>query len=300
MGGARRSSELREKSGFLQGTFVAMGSPCELLFDTSDAAIAQQLTTAVATEAWRIEDRFSRYLSGNVVHRINNAAGKPITVDDETAGLLDFATTLFELSEGRFDISSGVLREVWHFDGGDRLPDAEAVAGILERVGWHKVTWRRPTLTMPAGMQIDFGGLGKEYAVDRAAGIVAAQSEVPALLNFGGDLFATAVPRSQDDWRVGIESCNAAEQKANRLIRLQRGGLATSGDARRFLEKGGVRYGHILDPLTGWPVRDAPRSITVAADTCTEAGMTATMAMLRGRQAEEFLQQQGVQHWVFR
>jgi thiamine biosynthesis lipoprotein len=81
---------------------------------------------------------------------------------------------------------------------------------------------------------------------------------------------------------------------------LVRGGLATSGDARRFLLKDGVRYAHILDPATGWPVRGAPRSVTVAAGTCTDAGMLATFAMLQGRRAERFLRAQGVDHWVQR
>jgi thiamine biosynthesis lipoprotein len=277
-----------------------MGSPCELLFDTGDESLAQALTTAAAGEAWRIEAQFSRYLPDNVVHRINIAAGRAITVDDETADLLDFAAALFGLSEGRFDISSGVLREAWNFDGGDQLPDAAAVAHVLKKVGWHKVSWVRPTLTMPAGMQIDFGGIGKEYAVDKAAGIIAELSNIPVLVNFGGDLFATAAARKQGGWQVGIEAYDAAESRAQRLIRLQNGALATSGDARRYILRDGIRYGHILDPHTGWPVRGAPRSVTVAADTCTEAGMIATLAMLRGNLAEEFLDQQGVMYWVFR
>jgi thiamine biosynthesis lipoprotein len=79
---------------------------------------------------------------------------------------------------------------------------------------------------------------------------------------------------------------------------LERGALATSGDSRRYLLKGGIRYGHILHPRTGWPVRGAPRSVTVAASSCTEAGMLATMALLHGDRAQAYLDEQGARYWL--
>lgn len=276
-----------------------MGSPCELLLDTKAESVARELLDIVVAEAWRIEDKFSRYLADNIVHQINNAAGQKVAVDDETANLIDFSASLYEMSDGRFDITSGVLRRAWQFDGGSRLPDEATVSAILEYVGWDMTRWNRPMLVLPAGMQIDFGGIGKEYAVDRAAGLLAQNSDVAALVNFGGDLFATGSPVSQHGWQVGIDAFDSADEQARRTIRLQHGALATSGDARRFILKDGVRYGHILDPSTGWPVAGAPRSVTVAADTCTEAGMMATLAMLQGAGAADFLRQQGCRHWVF-
>lgn len=252
---------------------------------------------AAAAEAWRVEAKFSRYLSGNIVDRINSANGAPIEVDDETANLLDFAATLHQLSDGLFDITSGVLREVWTFDGSDCVPRKEQIDRVLQRVGWHKVVWERPMLTLEPGMQVDFGGIGKEYAVDRAA---AAQSEAPCLINFGGDIAAVGAVSDDMPWRVGIESLGPGAAEPFKRIQFQRGGLATSGDARRFLRKDGVRYSHLLNPRTGWPVVNAPRSVTVAADTCTEAGMLSTFAMLRGAEAEGFLQQQSVRFWCIR
>ena len=276
-----------------------MGSPCELLLDTKTESVASKLADIVAAEAWRVEDKLSRYIAGNIVHQINNAAGQKVAVDDETANLIDFSASLFDMSDGKFDITSGVLRRAWQFDGGSQIPDEAVVAAILEYVGWDNVRWNRPMLTLPADMQIDLGGVGKEYAVDKAAGLLLQHSDVAALVNFGGDLFATGSPAGQDGWQIGIDAFDAADEQAKRVIRLQNGALATSGDARRFVLKDGVRYGHILDPSTGWPVAGAPRSITVAADTCTEAGMTATLAMLQGNGAEDFLRQQGCRYWVF-
>jgi thiamine biosynthesis lipoprotein len=119
------------------------------------------------------------------------------------------------------------------------------------------------------------------------------------LLNFGGDLLALGPQGGGSPWRVGIESVTA-EATAAKHIELGVGALATSGDARRFLLKDGQRYGHILDAKTGWPVAGAPRSVTVAAATCTEAGMLATLALLQGAEAERFLDAQGVQFWTLR
>jgi thiamine biosynthesis lipoprotein len=296
---AQRLIRLAEKADHFQGTFIAMGSPCELLLESNDQAVAKKLAQLVADEAWRIEDKFSRYLPGNIIQRINSSDGEPIETDEETADLLDFAAALTELSDGGFDITSGVLREVWKFDGSANLPSADSVNTVLERVGWHRIDWTRPQLTLQPGMQIDLGGVGKEYAVDKAANLIRDQTEIPCLINFGGDIVATDISADSRGWQIGIEAPDADGRITNKVIRLRNGGLATSGDARRFLLKNGIRYGHILNPNTGWPVKDAPRSITVAADTCTQAGMIATLAMLQGKNAEAFLEQQGIQYWCY-
>lgn len=280
------------------GSFEAMASTCEVHVAGGDRATAQRALEAAAAEALRIEQKFSRYRSDNIVHRINASAGEPVTVDEETARLLDYAAELHALSDGRFDITSGVLREVWRFDGSDRVPSRAAVRALLPRIGWQRVGWHAPTLTLPAGMQIDFGGIGKEYAVDRAAALVEPLSD-SCLLNFGGDLRALGPSLGGRPWHVGVEAIGGGAGAAKHL-ELERGALATSGDSRRYLIKDGKRYSHILDPTTGWPVEGAPRSVTVAAPTCTHAGMLATLAMLRGRNAETFLSRQGVRFWCLR
>lgn len=285
--------------GYWYGGFTAMASPCEVL-SRADGVDAQKQLEAIAGEAWRIERKYSRYLPGNIVDRINSASGDTIEVDEETAKLLDFSVTLYEMSDGLFDVTSGVLREVWRFDGSNNVPRKADVARVLERVGWHRVTWNRPYLTMAAGMQIDFGGVAKEYAVDRAAALAAEIDDAACLVNFGGDLAAVGSASNSVPWSVGIESLAPGAAVPFKRIRLTRGGLATSGDARRYLIKDGQRLGHILDPRTGWPVECAPRSVTAAADTCTAAGMLSTLAMLQGPGAEQFLDQANVRHWCVR
>jgi thiamine biosynthesis lipoprotein len=281
-----------------RGQFLAMASPCEILLDTTDASLAEELVALACAEAWRIEAKLSRYVPDNPLDRINRAAGQAIEVDTEIARLLDYAQTCYELSGGLFDITSGVLRQVWRFDGSDRLPTAEAVAACVQRVGWDKVAWRSPWLKMQPGMEIDLGGIGKEYAVDRTAWLLEQAADLSFVVNYGGDMQINRPKQNGQGWRVGIED-PVHPERAVRLMELQSGGVATSGDARRFLQKDGRRYGHVLNPRTGWPVEHAPRSVTVLAGHCTEAGLLATLALLHGVEAESFLRQQGVRFEVY-
>jgi FAD:protein FMN transferase len=279
--------------------FHAMATPCELRLETNDRATALAASRAVESEARRIELKFSRYRDDSIVGQINASNGKDVTVDAETAHLLDFAANCFDVSGGLFDITSGVLRRVWKFDGSDRLASAEQIKSVTPFVGWNKVTWRSPVIALPPGMEIDLGGLAKEYAVDRALAAMQAITKHPALVNFGGDLRVSGPRKNGLRWRVAIESVEAAGQLAG-LLELADGAIATSGDSRRFLLKDGVRYGHILNPRTGRPVAHAPRSVTVAAATCVEAGMIATLAVLQGRNAEKFLKREAVRAWCIR
>ncbi|MBI5835985.1 MAG: FAD:protein FMN transferase [Candidatus Eisenbacteria bacterium] len=272
-----------------------MAGPCELLVDTDDLGLARSLLRTARIEALRIERKFSRYLTDNIVHRINHAGGRPVRVDAETAHLLDYAATCHEISGGLFDITSGVLRHAWKFEGGDRVPAPDVVAEALAHVGWHRATWADPTLILPAGMEIDFGGIGKEYAVDRAATLIRDRSEAPFVVNFGGDLHAWGPRRGERPWGVGVDDPARTGEGTLYRIEITRGGLATSGDARRFVTWQGRRLGHILDPRTGWPVDGAPRAVIVVAGTCLEAGTLSTMACLRGPGARAFLEAQGVQ-----
>jgi FAD:protein FMN transferase len=158
------------------------------------------------------------------------------------------------------------------------------VARLLPLIGFEKVQWRSPRITVPSGMEVDFGGLGKEYAVDRVLTILCARFFGAVLVNFGGDLASNRAP-TQAPWQVGVERPDT-DHEARLLLEFSRGGLATSGDTHRL--------------RTGWPVPEVPRSVTVAAASCVEAGMLATFAMLQGRAAEEFLEAQGVRYWSLR
>jgi thiamine biosynthesis lipoprotein len=275
-----------------------MASPCSVLVDTRDSRLGAEVGRIVKSEALRIEAKFSRYRP-SVVTDINESTGRCVEVDAETADLIDYSALCHQLSEGLFDITSGALRRAWNFGGSGSAPTNAQLSAILQHVGWHQATWNRPMLTLPAGMEIDFGGIGKEYAVDRALARAQVHTPDPLLVNLGGDLRVSGPRQDGSPWRVAIEDVDRTGSAAG-LIELSRGALATSGDTHRHLVHEGVRYGHVLDPRTGWPVAGAPRSVTVHADTCTEAGLLAKLALLRGPGAEAFLKLEKVRSWCVR
>ena len=290
--------QLTQMPDYCRISYPAMASICELLIDTDNPSLALELGELAREETQRIEHKFSRYRDDNIVARINSAEGQAVSVDDETASLLDFAETLWKLSEGRFDITSGVLRQIWHFDTSGNVPSPEQVSALLDRIGWAKVRWQAPKLTLAAGMEIDFGGIGKEYAVDKVSDLLRHEWNGALLVNFGGDLRATGPRQNGKGWQIGIEKIQSTDPQT--FIELTDGGLATSGDQKRFLEKDGQRYCHILDPRTGWPVSNAPHSVTTVAPTCLQAGMLSSLAMLMGSDAEAFLDEQDVRYWSLR
>lgn len=276
-----------------------MACDCEILVDTGNRNLAKKMLKMAAGEAWRIERKFSRYRKDNIIDRINHSKGEAVQVDEETAQLLEFAKQCHEMSDGMFDITSGGLRRIWTFDGSDRVPTQQRIDDILPLIGWHKILWRRPTICMPHGMEIDLGGIGKEYAVDRILRLLLERFEIALLVNLGGDTAVGGIRKDNVPWNIGIENVNH-DHATNKVIQVRQGAMATSGDSKRFLLKEGKRYCHIINPRTGWPAENAPHSITVAASTCTEAGLLSILAMLHGEQAESFLEEEAVRYWCSR
>jgi thiamine biosynthesis lipoprotein len=278
--------------------FSAMASRCEIrvVQGSGDGQVdVGGLIDAALAEVQRIEFKYSRYRADSIVSRINAAAGsgQAVEVDDETAGLLDFAAQLHALSDGLFDITSGVLRRAWHFQG-QRLPSDAELNALLPLVGWQHVQWsrasRRIALTLP-GMELDFGGFGKEYAADRAAAVLQQGGLSHGYVNLGGDLRVLGPRPDGSAWLLGIQHPRQADGTVAGLP-LHGGALATSGDYERFMELDGRRYCHILDPRTGWPVSHW-QSISVVAPVCAAAGALSTIAMLKQADALDFLRAQG-------
>ena len=292
---------IEQKSDHMIGRFSAMASPCELLIETHDPLLANHLTSLAYKETKRIEQKFSRYLRNNVMANINHSDGKPVVIDDEIFRLLEFANSCFELSDGLFDITSGVLRQAWKFDGSNNLPTPQAVKVLMPYIGWQKVKYDQSCITLAHGMELDFGGIGKEYAVDCVAKLCTEYAPTTSVVvNFGGDIQVTHPRHNKRPWHIGIESPEDNDKNTTRILKISSGGLATSGDARRYLLNDGKRYSHILNPETGYPIENAPRSVTVAAPHCIQAGLLATLALLKGTKAEAFLEDQAVKFWCYR
>ena len=259
-----------------------MAAENELQLYANDSASADAAAYAAIAEVKRIEAKYSRYLDDSVVSSINAAAGgAPVRVDEETLGLLMFADACFRQSEGLFDATSGVLRRAWNFKE-PHVPTQAELDALLPLVGWDAVEISNAHVRLPrAGMQLDFGGFGKEYAVDRAALVLRDAGVASGLVNLAGDVAILGPQPDGSPWRVGIRHPRRADALIATLP-VASGAIATSGDYERFIDVDGVRHCHILDPRTGRSARGF-QSVTVHAPSCLVAGTASTIAMLKGR-----------------
>lgn len=256
--------------------FFALGSNNEIQF----FAVEQDFTyiqALIHDEVQRIEQKYSRFVSTSIISQINLAAGqKSIAIDAETFSLLNYADICYQQSQGLFDITSGVLRKIWRFDQ-KIVPDKKSIDNILPLISWSKVQWDHSQIFLPVkGMEIDFGGIGKEYAVDRIAGLLLEYGVKDALINLAGDIRAIG----EQTWKVGIKHPRE-NNKIIATIDLKNTALATSGDYERFFDLEEKRYCHIINPKTGYPVQDL-QSVSVLAPACLIAGSCATICMLLG------------------
>jgi thiamine biosynthesis lipoprotein len=276
-------------------TFKALGGPGEIRLAAPGEATARRWFKAALDEIDRIEITYSRYRPDSLISRINAAAGHHgVTCDAEMLGLLDVAHALHDQSGGRFDISSGIWRRAWNFrDPEADIPTQAQLNELAPLVGWHRVERDGMQVRLPrAGMELDFGGIGKEYAVDRAAVVLMEHGALHALVNLAGDLRAVGPKPDGSPWQVGIQHPEKPDAVMAE-IPLAEGALATSGDYQRCLWRHGRRYSHLLNAATGWPVEHW-RSISVRAPSALLAGGLSTCAMLMEAEGLDLLKRSGV------
>jgi len=174
------------------------------------------------------------------------------------------------------------LRKVWDFRT-NKIPAQNAIEALLPLIGWNKLTWNPTLLSLPMqGMELDFGGYVKEYAADVAATFCRRAGIQGGLVNLGGDICIIGPHPDGKPWKVGVRHPRNPNMPMS-FVMLSKGGLASSGDYERFMLVDGVRYAHILNPLTGWPVNSLA-STSVYAEQCVVAGTSSTIAMLKGEQ----------------
>ena len=279
--------------------FQAMGSPCAIQLYAGSAKKAQRAARVVMDDVYRLEAKYSRYRADSFLSDINRVAAQSgsIPVDDETAGLLDYAATCYQQSDGLFDITSGILRRAWNFKSGE-VPPQETIQALLEKIGWHKIRWQRPVLAFTvAGMEIDLGGVVKEYAVDRAAALCRDAGIEHGLINLGGDIKIIGPHSDGSPWRIAIRHPRIPGGILHTLL-LHSGALASSGDYERCITVNGIRYGHVLNPKTGWPV-NYMAAVSVIGEFCVVAGSASTIGMLKGEDGPQWLSELGLPHlWV--
>ncbi len=261
-----------------------MGSPCELRLYANDKKTASQIANDAIAEVNRLEKKYSRYRNDSVTTKINNSAGNKngIKIDTETALLLNYAQVGYEQSAGLFDITSGILRKAWDFRS-NKIPEQQEIEALLPLIGWNKLIWNPSILCLPLqGMELDFGGYVKEYAADVAANFCILAGIQGGLVNLGGDICIIGPHPDGSPWKVGIRHPRNPSMPMS-FVMLSKGGLASSGDYERFMMVDGIRYAHIINPHTGWPVNTLA-STSVCAEQCVVAGTSSTIAMLKGEQ----------------
>jgi thiamine biosynthesis lipoprotein len=273
--------------------FTAMGGPCELQVGLEDPEQARRAFGAAQEEVRRIETKYSRYREDSLLSVINARAGHAWTdCDDETLRLLDLAHQLHDDSGGLFDATSGVLRRAWRFDGSRPAPCAAELQPLLGLVNWGGVLRRGAQVRLEkAGMELDFGGFGKEYAVDRVAAQLQAAGVGHGLVNLAGDIRVWGGRPDGGPWQLGIQHPRRPGVVLASLP-LHEGALASSGDYERcFIDAAGQRHCHILHPRTGRPAY-AWQSVSVVAPLAVMAGGLCTVAMLMGADAPDWLNSQ--------
>ena len=266
-------------------TFPALGTVCEVQYCApSGAAQATAFERAAVTWVNEFEAKYSRFRPTSLVSRINAAAGRDwVEVDEEMSQLLELCEALYGMTGGVLDPTILPLISLWNWKVKPAtIPGTEEIAAARRLVGWTKVRREPGKLLLPEpGMALDFGGFGKEYAVDIVARIARDHEIANVLVDFGHDLRALGAPPGRPLWHIGLENPKQPGT-ASGSIGVTGRGVASSGDYIRSFKLNGRRYGHIVDPRTGWPVANGCIQATVIADSCLHAGVLSTTAFVLG------------------
>ncbi len=275
--------------------FPALGTTCEVQYAAPEGD-AQASAFAGAAVAWvqAFEAKYSRFKPASLVSRIAAAAGRSwVEVDADAEQLLDLADTLYRMTRGVLDPTALPLIRLWNWKAEHPvIPGDAEIAAARRLVGWNKVQRQPGRIFLPEpGMALDFGGFGKEYAVDIVAQLAADHGIRDVLVDFGHDLRVLGTAPGRPAWHIGLEDPKRPGTTwASVALRGSRG-IASSGDYLRCFRLNGRRYGHIVDPRTGWPAASGCTQTTIVAATCLQAGVLSTTAFVLGvQEGLEFIQ----------
>ncbi|MEY4940148.1 MAG: hypothetical protein RIQ93_1883 [Verrucomicrobiota bacterium] len=275
-------------------SFAALGTVCEVQYAAPDGE-AQATAFEQAAVRWvnDFEAKYSRFRPHSLISRINTAAGQAwVEVDAEMEAMLKLCEMVHFMTQGVLDPTALPLIWLWNYQAANpRIPTAGEIAAARALVGWKKVQRSPGKVFLPEpGMALDFGGFGKEYAVDVVAQLAVDRGIPCALVDFGHDLRAIGAPPGRPAWHLGLEDPLKPGVAAG-SIGVAGKGVASSGDYRRCFTVDGKRYGHIIDPRTGWPVSNGCVQSTVVASTCLQAGVLSTTSFVLGvPQGIDFIQ----------
>lgn len=270
--------------------FRAMSTHCQIKVHGVPARIAQDFLREAVAWTGQFEARYSRFIPDSLIGLINAAAGKEwVETDPEADRLFNLCQELFFFTSGSFDPSALPLIRLWNWrQQPPGVPDPAAIQAARALVGWNKIQRRPGGIFLPqAGMAIDFGGIGKEYAVDCVMSLAMQRGISNVLVDFGQDVRVRGHAPHKKHWWIGLDDATSPGQ-CWAGVAVTDHGVATSGDYLRHFFSHGQRYGHILDPRTGYPALNDCRAVSVIAPSCTVAGLLSTSICILG--AREGLQ----------
>jgi len=275
--------------------FPALGTTCEVQYAGPKGGLpAVEFELAAVRWVMDFEKKYSRFRPGSLVSRINAAAGKSwVAVDPEMEDMLRLCDSLHAMTQGILDATALPLIKLWNWKADyPVVPSPEQIAATRQLTGWTKVRREPGRVFLPEeGMALDFGGFGKEYAVDLVTQMAASYDLTDVLVDFGHDLRAIGTPPGRPAWHIGLEDPAYPGQIAGSLA-ISGCAVASSGDYVRCFRANGQRYGHIIDPRTGRPVANGCSQATVVAASCLQAGALSTTAFVLGLQeGTRFIQQ---------
>ncbi len=269
-------------------TVDAMGTNYAMTAYGGDATRLRSALEQAAEEVRRLDRLLSNYVPASEWSEVNRNAGRePVRVSPELLRLLAACKEYSRLSNGTFDITVGPLMKVWGFyKGSGHLPHRAEVRGALARVGYEKMILDAGASTVRFavdGMEIDPGGIGKGYAVDKMADILKANGVTSALVSGGGSsIYAIGVPPGQPGWKVTIRNPRDTS-KAIETVLLKDQSMSTSGSYEKFFHAEGRIYSHIMDPRTGFPSQGM-LSVSVVTPKTIDSEAWAKPYYIQGRQ----------------
>ncbi len=279
-----RSARRTTVDGLHTLTFQAMATHCQVKLQSADARLAAEFQDEVLNWVAWFEARYSRFLGDSLISRINAAAGEHwVEIDSETEALFTLCQEMIFFTRGVFDPTALPLMKLWNWKARPPvLPSQEAVWAARGLVGWSRVQRRPGAIFLPrAGMMLDLGGMGKEYAVDRVLTMGLEWGLQNLLVDFGQDVRVNGSPPGHEAWVIGLENPHEPG-KCWTAVLVNCHAVATSGDYVRHFTVAGRRFGHIIDPRTGYPVDNGVLSVSVVAPHCTFAGILSTAAFVLG------------------
>lgn len=278
-------SFLLPTAGFAAG--VEKKSVSGFYMDTIITLTAYVDDEDVLNDALRECGRYDRLLSrtqeDSDVWRINHAEGKPVTVSDDTIRILETAQKISALTDGAFDVTIAPCSTMWDFTSGEAvLPDAEELKAAAEKVDYTKLRIDGNTVTLPEGMMIDLGGIAKGYAADQVKAFLADRGVKSAILSFGGNIVALGLKPGDKPWNVAIRDIDGGPADYMLISKNYGASTVTSGIYERGFDLDGVRYHHLLDSSTGWPVQNELASVTIFSESSMMGDALSTTAFVLG------------------